>query len=51
MLQARAAGLVSDRWDMRRLISKFVSPTVFTPSLNNDGEEAYKYYLSITSKM
>jgi len=51
MLQARAAGLVSDRWDMRRLISKFVSPTVFTPSLNNDGKEAYKYYLSITSKM
>ena len=51
MLQARAAGLVSDRWDMRRLISKFVSPTVFTPLLNNDGEEAYKNYLSITSKM
>ena len=32
MLQARTAGLVQDRWDMRRLIAKTFSVKTFTPN-------------------
>ena len=50
MVQAKAAGLVADRWEMRRLISTFISPTVFRPEDNSEWEEAYKKYQLITSK-
>lgn len=50
MVQAKAAGLVADRWEMRRLISTFISPTVFRPEDNGEWEEAYKKYQLITSK-
>ena len=32
MIQAQAAGLVSDRWDMRRLIAETFSVKTFYPS-------------------
>ena len=36
MLQAKAAGLISDRWEMRRLISASFPVRVFTPhTINN----------------
>ena len=50
MVQARAAGLVADRWEMRRLINSFLSPAVFLPEGNGEWEEAFKKYQSITSK-
>ena len=50
MVQARAAGLVADRWEMRRLINSFLSPAVFLPEGNAEWEEAFKKYQSITSK-
>ena len=50
MVQARAAGLVADRWEMRRLISTFVSPVTFTPEHTDEWEKAYQKYQSVTSK-
>lgn len=50
MVQARAAGIVSDRWEMRRLISSFTSPVTFLPVGNSEWEHAYQKYQSITSK-
>ncbi len=50
MVQARAAGLVSDRWEMRRLIHSFLSPIVFLPEGNSEWEEAYQKYQCITAK-
>ena len=50
MVQARAAGLVADRWEMRRLIHSFLSPTVFFPEGNGEWEEAYRKYQCITIK-
>jgi rhamnulokinase len=41
---------VADRWEMRRLISTFVSPVTFTPEHTDDWEKAYRKYQSITSK-
>ena len=35
MLQAKAAGLISDRWEMRRLISASFPVRVFTPHTIN----------------
>ena len=49
MVQARAAGLVADRWMMRRLIGTFIAPVVFTPEHTEDWGEAYKKYQSVTS--
>ena len=32
LIQARSAGLVSDRWEMRRMILSVVSPKIFVPN-------------------
>ena len=50
MVQARAAGLVADRWEMRRLINSFLSPAVFLPEGSGEWEEAFRKYKSVTSK-
>lgn len=50
MVQARAAGLVSDRWEMRRLISSFTSPHIFQPMECGEWEDAFRKYQSVTSK-
>ena len=51
LVQARAAGLVNDRWEMRRLILASVSPQIFIPQHTADTyESAYQRFLSLTSK-
>ena len=50
MVQARAAGLVSDRWEMRRLINSFLSPKTFLPTGSEEWESAYQKYQSINIK-
>ena len=49
MVQARAAGLVADRWEMRRMINSFLSPSVFQPEGSGEWEEAFRKYKSVTS--
>lgn len=51
MVQARAAGLVADRWEMRRLINSFLSPSVFHPEDGGEWKDAFKNYQSIISKI
>ena len=50
MVQACAAGLVSDRWEMRRLINSFLSPKTFLPTGSEEWESAYQKYQSINIK-
>ena len=51
LVQARAAGLVNNRWEMRRLILASVSPQIFIPQHTADTyESAYQRFLSLTSK-
>ena len=47
MVQAMAAGLVADRHEMRRLISKIVPPQEFMPNDKEVWEEAYNRYKAI----
>lgn len=48
MIQARAAGLAGDRWEMRTLIGKAVETATFTPADSAAWQEAYNRYKSIT---
>ena len=51
LVQARAAGLVNNRWDMRRLILASVSPKIFIPQHSVENyESAYQRFISLTSK-
>lgn len=50
MVQARAAGLVADRWEMRRLISSSITSSVFQPENSDVWEDAYLKYTCKTSK-
>lgn len=50
MVQARTAGLVADRWEMRRLIRSSITPSVFQPEDSSVWESAYQNYKCITSK-
>lgn len=47
MVQARAAGLAGDRWEMRSLIGKAVETTTFNPTESAEWEEAYSRYKRI----
>lgn len=49
MVQAQAAGLVADRWEMRRLIRSSHSPLVFHPEAADEWENAFQKYKSVTS--
>lgn len=49
MVQAQAAGLVTDRWEMRRLIRSFLSLLVYHPEAVNEWENAFQKYKSVTS--
>lgn len=50
MLQARATGLVSDVWDMRRIIANSCEPKRFVPSSNSKAwDEAFDRYKSVTN--
>ncbi len=51
MLQAKAAGLVSDIWEMRRIIADSIDLVPFHPSTDRTAwEEAYEKFLSIVNK-
>jgi rhamnulokinase len=51
MMQARYAGIVEDRWEMRKLISTFASQEVFSPLDVEDWKKAYvKYKKAVSNK-
>jgi rhamnulokinase len=49
MMQARYAGIVEDRWEMRKLISTFASQEVFSPLDVEDWRNAYSKYRRVLS--
>ncbi|MBP9482356.1 MAG: rhamnulokinase, partial [Parabacteroides sp.] len=52
LVQAKAAGLVADRWEMRKIIAASVNLETFTPEDNTLWEEAYiKYQSTILKKI
>ena len=48
MVQARAAGLVADRWEMRHLIRTFLTPDTYLPKDAEVWDRAYEKYKLIT---
>ena len=50
MIQARTAGLITDRWEMRKQIYSSFSPIIFQPQHNEEWEKAFKKYQSVTTK-
>ena len=48
MLQAKAAGDVSDIWEMRKIIANSISMKAFHPTDKELWDEAYERYLEIT---
>lgn len=49
MLQAKAAGDVSDVWEMRRIIARSIELRRFEPQNHDEWEAAYKKYLEIVN--
>lgn len=50
MLQAKAAGDVSDIWDMRRIIANSLELKAFEPQDKEAWDKAYGHYLEIVAK-
>ncbi|MGI6224542.1 MAG: rhamnulokinase [Prevotella sp.] len=50
MLQAKAAGVVSDIWEMRSVVASSVSPKRFEPTDRDSWNAAYDSYLAKTSQ-
>lgn len=50
MVQAKAAGEVSDLWDMRRVIANSLDLVEFTPQDASIWDEAYAKYIEIVNK-
>ena len=50
MLQAKAAGLVADIWQMRRIIANSIELVAYEPQDAETWNQAYQKYLNITSK-
>ena len=50
MVQAQAAGLAGDRWEMRRLIGEVVDTETFTPADTGLWQEGYSRYIMIKEK-
>ena len=50
MLQAKAAGQVSDIWEMRRIIARSIDLVAYEPTAGTTWDEAYDKYLNITNK-
>ena len=48
MLQAKAAGDVSDIWEMRKIIADSISMKAFHPTDKELWDKAYERYLEIT---
>lgn len=49
MLQARAAGLVGDIWQMRSMIADSIETRLYTPGCRTDWDRAYERYGNIRS--
>ena len=49
MIQARAKGLVGDRWEMRRMIEKMEQPATFEPQESEEWQKAYERYKTLTN--
>ena len=49
MLQAQAAGLVKDIWEMRRIIANSLDLVKYEPADKAAWDEAYEKYLRITN--
>lgn len=47
MIQAKSAGIVKDRWDMRKLIASFIPLDVFMPNNKEEWDCAYEKYNKI----
>lgn len=47
MIQAKAAGVVSDIWEMRKIIAKSIDLKRFSPNHTANWDEAYQKYLKI----
>jgi len=47
MMQAKTAGIVENRWEMRKLINTFVAPETFMPAEQDKYEKAYAEYLKV----
>ena len=50
MLQAQAAGIVSDIWDIRRIIAQSTEMVKYQPEDKEIWDAAYKKFLTITSR-
>ena len=50
MLQAQAAGIVSDIWDMRRIIAQSTEMVKYQPEDKEIWDAAYKKFFTITSR-
>ena len=50
MMQAKAAGLVKDIWEMRQIIADSVELVKYEPADKSVWDQAYEKYLSITNK-
>ena len=48
MLQAKAAGVVSDMFEMRSIIAQSIEMNTYTPQDTEAWDEAYKKYLEVT---
>ena len=48
MMQAQAAGLVSDIWQMRQIIANSIDLVTYTPQDKELWDKAYEKYLEIT---
>lgn len=48
MLQAKAAGLVKDIWEMRKIIANSIEPKRFEPQDPEIWDKAYQKYMTIT---
>jgi rhamnulokinase len=49
MLQAQAAGLVKDIWEMRRIIANSLDLVKYEPTDQAAWDKAYETYLNITN--
>ncbi|MCR5312330.1 MAG: rhamnulokinase [Bacteroidaceae bacterium] len=50
MLQAKAAGLVNDMFEMRKIIADSIELATYTPKETDEWEAAYQKYLQVTQE-
>ena len=50
MLQAKAAGLVKDIWEMRQIIANSLDLVTYEPADQETWNKAYEKYLKVTNQ-